>query len=485
LRITVNQRVLSSLLQDGYDEIRSSLAELSAFARPASWREIPWRVPQFWATQVLVIVIAALHVVIEAFGLNPYDHSLYFVPVSFFFIPVVYAAVTFGSRGAVPTALWCTVLTMPTWWFWREGPERFGAVFQMWVVVTVAVFVGTRVDRQQRARREAEAASRAFDTSGDGVLVIAADQRIAECNPAAARVLGRPAEALRGQRLDAVLPAHIATLLTQAIAQGAPASDFTLRTAQGDDVWIEPVCRPLPGEGNLTHMVLRDVTAQKLRQQHLETYAARVLNAQEDERKRVAQELHDETIQSLIQLCRMLDRVDTPGAESPALIRRYTESIVDDVRRFIQGLRPPILDDFGLGEAVRRLTLDFAERSEIGAALHVTGCERRLRPEIELALFRIAQEALSNVARHSRARSVVIHLDYGDDEIMLAVTDDGQGFIVPTPPGELLAEQTLGLLGMLERARAVGGSFDIQSGLDGGTVVTAHAPTEPSIGKLP
>ena len=452
--------------------------------------------PQFWATQVLVIVIAVLHVVIEAFRLNPYEHSLYFVPLSLFFIPVVYAAVTFGSRGAVPTALWCTVLTMPTLWFWHTGAERFGSVFQMGVAVTIAVFVGTRVDRQQRARREAEGASRAFETSdakyrglfdasGDGVLVIAADQAIVECNPAAARVLGQPASALRGRRLDAVLPEHVATLLAPVIARAATARAFALRTAQGDEVWIEPVCRALPGEEGLTHVVLRDVTAQKLRQQHLETYAARVLNAQEDERKRMAQDLHDETIQSLVQLCRMLDRLNTSGAESPVHIRRYAESIVNDLRGFIHGLRPPVLDDLGLEEAVRRLTLDFTDRSESRVTLHVTGRERRLRPEIELALFRIAQEALNNVQRHSHARSTVIDLDYGSDEITLFVADDGQGFAVPEALEELAAEQKLGLMGMLERVLTVGGSLDIQSSRGGGTVVIARAPTESATTDVP
>lgn len=120
---------------------------------------------KFWATQALVIAIAAVHDAVEALGLLPHLGMAYFLPISVFFVPVVYAALYFGLAGAVATALWCTLISSPNIFLWHQGSDRYGVLFQLGVINAIAIFVGSRVDGQIRARTQAEAASHALRVS--------------------------------------------------------------------------------------------------------------------------------------------------------------------------------------------------------------------------------------------------------------------------------------------------------------------------------
>jgi two-component system sensor histidine kinase DegS len=445
---------------------------------------------RFWATQALVAAIAGFHDSVEWFGLLPHLGTLYFVPISLFFVPVVYAALNFGLSGSVATALWCTVLSVPNFVVWHSGGERFGVMFQMAIINCIAVFVGNRVDKQMKARADAEAASRAlqvsetkyrglFETSGEGVLVVDRAGRIVECNAAASALLRISAEALRSRPAVEVLPAEIAAALGEAVARprGTP-KDVLLNSADDKGTWVEPLCTPLAEEEGSTQVVLRDVTEQKRHQAGLETYAAQIVSAQEEERRRVAQELHDETVQSLVLLCRKLDAVEAqnPGVSSVLVeglreTRGFAESTVESLRGFIRGLRPATLDDLGLTPAVRRLVSELSSRSPVKGELVVRGRSQRLPAESELALFRIAQEALHNVERHSQASRVKLTLSYGQQKTKLVVADDGSGFSVPATLDDLANENKLGLMGMQERAKILGGKLVVHSAPGCGTTV--------------
>lgn len=260
-------------------------------------------------------------------------------------------------------------------------------------------------------------------------------------------------------------------------------NDVLLSDPDGRDVWVEPVCTPFAEQEGLTQVVLRDVTERKRRQAGLETYAAQILKAQEEERRRVAQELHDETVQSLVLLCRMLDDSDANNPLVPdSLIRliheahAYAESLVESVRGFARGLRPAILDDLGLAPAIDRLLTELAARASIRGRLVVRGPERRLPADIELALFRISQEALHNAERHSEASRVRVSLNYQPQNTELMIVDNGKGFLSPVALDDLANENKLGLIGMQERARVVGGKLTIHSAPAGGTKVIAEIP---------
>lgn len=216
----------------------------------------------------------------------------------------------------------------------------------------------------------------------------------------------------------------------------------------------------------------------------LRVYAAHVVSVQEEERRRIAQELHDDTMQKLILICRELDLIEgldravgqsTAGGLRKA--RRSVEEVVEGLRCFAGGLRPPILDDLGLVVSLRRLLADLAERSRVEGQLELVGRERRLAPDVELALYRIAQEALRNVERHARATRLTVTLRFAEREVGLTVVDDGVGFDLPSGL-DLASSGHLGLLGMRERAEALCGRLMIRSRPARGTELSVLMPDD-------
>ncbi|MBI3926866.1 MAG: sensor histidine kinase [Armatimonadetes bacterium] len=210
-----------------------------------------------------------------------------------------------------------------------------------------------------------------------------------------------------------------------------------------------------------------------------ERFASQALQAQEEERKRVARELHDETAQllssllvrlTLLDQATSLDEVRKTRAELVALATRAVEG----VRRLALELRPPELDDLGLAEAIRWYVDDFAARSGISVRSHLGASTGRLAPPTELALYRIAQEALANVAKHSGARQVEVRLDQRDGVVLLLVEDDGRGFDVAATLGS--KDRGVGLFGMQERVGLLEGRLRIESEPGRGTRVQVEVP---------
>jgi signal transduction histidine kinase len=215
----------------------------------------------------------------------------------------------------------------------------------------------------------------------------------------------------------------------------------------------------------------------------MRSYARQVLTAQEAERKRLARELHDDTAQLLVALGRQLDAIlawpdQTPQhtRERCEKLRQLTAEISHDLRRFIQDLRPSTLDDLGLLPTLRGLSARLSEEDGIEARVEVAGDEHRLPAETELVLFRIAQEALNNVRKHSQGTEVVTSVEFGDGIVRIAISDNGQGFKVPGRLGQLVSVGKLGLTGMYERAQLVGGTLTVQSAPGKGTTVVAQIP---------
>ncbi|MBA7628475.1 hypothetical protein ES703_35963 [subsurface metagenome] len=228
----------------------------------------------------------------------------------------------------------------------------------------------------------------------------------------------------------------------------------------------------------------RDVIVQKQMQEKLRFYLGQVTRAQEEERRRIARELHDDTSQDLIILLRQMDElISTAGPLSPQdttrleRLRQQTSNILDEVHRFSQDLRPSVLDDLGLLPALEWLTSDLAKHFGIAIDMAVLGSVRRFSPEIELVLFRIAQEALRNVWKHSGASRAWVTVKFGDDKTVLTVKDDGKGFKLPEKVEDLTVNGKLGLAGMQERTQLIGGKLTLQSEPGKGTTVIAEIPT--------
>lgn len=209
----------------------------------------------------------------------------------------------------------------------------------------------------------------------------------------------------------------------------------------------------------------------------LRSYAMLMTQAQEEERKRIARELHDEAAQNVVVIQRGLAAL-AAGLDGPAAgeLSDLAGQTVAGMRRFSRDLRPPTLDELGLSSALDQLIAEVEERSGPEAALHVSGPARRLPIETELAVFRIGQAALHNVELHASARSVMMELRFETDRVHLEITDDGSGFHPPRNLGELPTAGKLGLLGMHERAQLVGGNLQIRSRPGEGTRVLLDVP---------
>jgi signal transduction histidine kinase len=217
--------------------------------------------------------------------------------------------------------------------------------------------------------------------------------------------------------------------------------------------------------------------------ENMRFYARQITQAQESERRRIARELHDDTIQSLVALSRRLEALATAEDLSPeqcvADIRQLqaaTGDIIKRVRRFSQDLRPAILDDLGLLPTLDELTATMNRHDSLQAELRVKGEERRLSSEMELTLFRIAQEALNNVRKHADATRVVTTVELTDSAVKMTVEDNGKGFNPPTLTDHPTAAGKLGLIGMHERARLLGGSLVVDSQPGEGTKVIVNVP---------
>jgi PAS domain S-box-containing protein len=229
--------------------------------------------------------------------------------------------------------------------------------------------------------------------------------------------------------------------------------------------------------------IARDVTEEKRMRENLNFYLREVTKAQEEERKRIARELHDDTIQALVVLSRQLDNLAASGKElsesNRALLENLWQQInntIQGVRRLSQDLRPPILDRLGLLPALEWLVSDVSGYSGIRIKTKVLGSERRLPQEAELMLFRITQEALRNVWRHSQATEAELIVEFDTSRIRIAVADNGKGFELPSSVGDLTRSGKLGLAGMQERARLLGGNVKMESEPGKGTTVTVEAP---------
>jgi signal transduction histidine kinase len=198
----------------------------------------------------------------------------------------------------------------------------------------------------------------------------------------------------------------------------------------------------------------------------------RVVAAQELERQRLARELHDETGQALTSILLGLKQLET--AESPeavAALRELVVATLQDVRRLAVELRPKVLDDFGLGPALERLTHGFAEQTGIEVDLEAGGITERLPREVETAIYRIVQESLTNVVKHARAARVSVLLTRTDDKLKAVIEDDGTGF-----DPSAIDDGGIGLVGMRERIELLDGTLTVESSATSGTTVALEVP---------
>ncbi|OFW15488.1 MAG: hypothetical protein A3F70_12715 [Acidobacteria bacterium RIFCSPLOWO2_12_FULL_67_14] len=233
--------------------------------------------------------------------------------------------------------------------------------------------------------------------------------------------------------------------------------------------------------GRLQHAVELQRLIERQNRRDLERLSARLVTAQEEERRSLARELHDAVGQALtaikMEMGVAVRGMDADSRARGALdqARAIAESTLQNVRDLSQLLHPSMLDDFGLPEALRAHLRSFSQRTSIRAQLTHERMDERLPTEVEVCVYRIVQEALTNVARHSGASSCTVSLVRRDGLLHLTVEDDGHG-LSPSVLRMTDARRGLGLIGMRERAQALAGSFVIEDRAEGGTRVVVRLP---------
>ena len=211
--------------------------------------------------------------------------------------------------------------------------------------------------------------------------------------------------------------------------------------------------------------------------------ALAIFQAVEAERLRIARDLHDGPAQVLADLvlkAEILDRISqrTPEALPGELeeFRSLVRNAVSDMRRFMFDLRPDSLDDLGLAATMKRFSSEYQDRTGITCRFNVSGEDRRAGSVLEEAIFRIIQEALNNVQKHAGAKTAEVNLNIQPGRVTARIRDDGSGFDPASPPAN--GRQQLGLIGMRERAEALGGTLAIRSEPGKGTEIEVEFPTE-------
>jgi two-component system, NarL family, sensor histidine kinase DegS len=220
------------------------------------------------------------------------------------------------------------------------------------------------------------------------------------------------------------------------------------------------------------------------RERERQAYMLEVFKAQEEERKHIARELHDDTIQTLLAIANRIQALTKQEPDTiPLRVKQQLElfgssifRVSEDLRKLSLELRPSILDDIGLIEAIRSLA-DKTNEDSINAKFLINGEPRLLTKDAEAIVFRFVQEALNNVRRHAEASEVIINLDFGLETVKITVRDNGKGFILPQPLSQLTARGKLGLTGMQEKAKLIHGTFYVHSDPGKGALVALEFKT--------
>jgi PAS domain S-box-containing protein len=330
----------------------------------------------------------------------------------------------------------------------------------------------------------------------DAIVIIDEGSRIVMATAGIERILGYPPDQLIGRELTHLMPPglrprHLAAL-GDYLHTGRKHLDWggvelPGLHRDGHEVPLE-ISFEETTEGNrrLFTGVIRDISARKQAELELEAsrrefqqLARRVEHVREEERRRIAREIHDELGQALtalkLDVVWLQERLPAGGEGLVGFadgMQRLIDRTIQQVRRIASELRPGVLDDLGLAAAAEWYAQEFEKHTRIAPEITVRGGERDLDGECATALFRILQEALTNVARHAGARSVQIVLDLGPTEAALDVRDDGRGI----RDNEVRGVGSMGLAGMRERAAALGGVVTVERLGERGTAVRARLP---------
>ena len=446
----------------------------------------------------MFLVVIPLHYIEgpdSLFGLE--RHS---VERLFLLLPITYLGFLFGTKAGLGGSALALVIMLPNALLTSE--YRSDALVEVGGVVGAGAVINVGFERLRREqgrrllvtgrwRISEERYREMFENAHDAIWLQDMQGRITIANSACGEITGYAPEELVGMRARDMLAGEslnkarqvrkrllAGEKISEPYEQGVIKKDGTPAL-----LWLTPSLITNQGRPTGFQLIARDVTERTQVQDSLDFYLQQVTRAQEHERQRIAQELHDETAQSLMLIAQRLDglasaatrRRHKDGAAELQEVRGTVVEALTELRRLAQDLRPRILDDMGLVPALEWLADDLPRQYGIEAHVEVDGILPELSEEAQLLLFRIAQEALRNVGKHSGATKASVSLR-ARDRLEMTVADNGHGFNLPKPIGDLAATGKLGLLGMHERARLLGGTLDICSEPGKGATVVVEVP---------
>ena len=313
------------------------------------------------------------------------------------------------------------------------------------------------------------------DSSPIAIIAVDANRNVMTWNPLAERMFGIPAGEVMGRPLPQAV-----NIFDEAFAGQPPPrrpNETVIRRPDGTVLNVSVMPAPLlAADGSILAVMglLQDITDRKRLEQEREELLRRIVSSQEEERQRIARELHDELGQHLTALKVGLETLQ-PSGDGVGRMKEIVAQIDRSLDRLTLELRPPALDDLGLAGAIGSLVDEFTGASGIHIDVHSTDGDRERLPQtVETTLYRVLQEALTNVWKHSGAKSVSVILERQKDGVQMIVEDDGSGFETGDgPDGE---KGRFGLLGMRERISLIGGTFHIESQPGTGTTLYVRVP---------
>ena len=475
------------------------------------------RNPHFWFVVAMFVIGIILHY--PQWILSTESPSLFsFLGLTrhtverlFLLLSTIYVGVIFGTKAGLFSLALALGIMLPRVFlispYLSDALLETGSIIVIGSIVTLWFHMYRR-DIAQRKSAEGILA-KIIDGSSISAFVINKQHKVTHWNTAIESLSGLKREEIIGtDRQWEAFYAEKRPAMADLIVEGAPANkiesfyqdkckkseliegayeaeDYFPNLGEGGK-WMHFTTSPIKdGSGEIIRAIetLEDITERKNAEENLRHYLREITRAQEEERKRIARELHDSTAQTLIALLHQLenllvDKIKLPAKETEALwdIHERIRDVLQETRRFSRDLRPSIIDDLGLLPALDWVIGEHKSEYCVESSLKVAGSEQRLSQEKELLIFRIVQEALRNTAKHAQASKAEVTIEFQENKITVTISDDGIGFQLPEQLGIMPYTGKLGLAGMQERARLLGGSLKLKSELGKGTTVSVEAP---------
>ncbi len=473
--------------------------------------------PHFWILLAMFAVGIIFHYPQQLLGIeSPSLLSFlglthFAVERTLFLVPVTFAGMFFGLRAGLTALVISLFIILPRVYFMSE--YRVEAFLQSGAVIILGVLVNlwfevkrkesdlyrqlvARLEESERGMSVSEQKYRyLFENASDAIWVQDVNGYLVDGNLAFERLTGLKVAEVKGIHLARFLSDESLALAREVRDRLVNGEDFEqpyeqpyeqqFRISPGVVKTVNMSTNAIVSGGRITGFehVARDVTQEKQRQENMRAYIKQITMAQEEERKRIARDLHDDVSPNILILIQKLDNLSSSQRLKLSTLKGNIEGLrgqavaaLEALRATAQGLRPRIIDDLGLIAALEWIAEELERVQGIKTQVEVTGLDRALSPETQIVLFRIAQEALNNIRKHARASRATITIEGKDNLIKMTVADNGRGFVLTDTIGEDVSAGRLGIMGMYERAGLLNGGLQIKSAPGQGTELTVTLP---------